>query len=311
PPRAERDALREKEIALSQTLVSLGYREIITSSMVDPAENARFNDAASVVLENPLSQEASALRTTALPSMLSALRWNLDRDREDLRFFEMGKIYWKGADGTPQERRLLAVGVAGYSRPATMRDAAKEFDFFDLKGDLESLFAVFELVGVHFVPEVGGAYADKWSGQFLRGEDRLASFGRINERLQADHKLRRPAWLAEIDLERLLKFPLKSKSFRAVSKFPSVERDFSLVVPSAVTFATVAEVLHRIQRPELASFRPMDLFKGGAMGPDHYSLLLRVTLQSQDHTLSGDEITALSQKVLDSLAPLGIRLRGQ
>lgn len=304
PPRSERDPLREKELALSRTLVSLGYREIITSSMAGPAENAKFSDAEPVALENPLSQEASVLRTTAIPSMLAALRWNLDRDREDLRFFEMGKVYWK--DGKPQERRILSLGLSGHRFPAAAGGAAKELDFLDLKGDLESLFAGFEAGELRFTPEAGDAYEPGLRGRYFCGQNTLAAFGKA----AANSKLRRPVWLAEIDLERLLGFALKQKSFRPFSKFPAVERDFSLLVPAEITYGRIAEALEAIQLDDLQSYKPADLFHGGLMGAEHYSLLLRLTLQSEDHTLSGEEIAAASDKVLTALAPLKIRLRG-
>src|SRR6516164_3865332 len=88
PPRVARDKIREKELAISSLLVSLGYRETVTSSMVDPKENGRFTDQPPVILANPLSQDASALRSTPVPSMVHAIGWNLDRNQTDVRLFE-------------------------------------------------------------------------------------------------------------------------------------------------------------------------------------------------------------------------------
>src|SRR5439155_15874104 len=117
PPRVERDTLREKELAISGRLVSLGYRETISSSMVDPAEAGSFTKRPPVQLLNPLSQEASAMRSTSVPSMLRALRWNLDRGQMDLRLFEVGKIYTPAAKGNlPVERRVLTLGLTGQVR---------------------------------------------------------------------------------------------------------------------------------------------------------------------------------------------------
>lgn len=312
PPRAEHDLLRQKELALSEALVSMGYRETITSSMVNPAENTRFSDAVPVILENPLSQEASALRTTMIPSMINALRWNLDRDAEDLRFFEMGKIYKISADGRPEERRMLALGLSGHRRPATVHEPAQKLDFFDLKGHLESLFASFDLPGLSFAKDAGEHYERGCRGRYLYQEKELGDFGRLDPKHNDAFKLRHPVWLAQLDLEQLLEFPLKTNTFRPFSKFPAVERDFSLVVPAEVTYRQIAqgiESLEQSERAGLVRFKPMDLFHGAAAGSEHYSLLMRVTFESQDHTLSGEEIGALSQKVVNALAPLGIHLR--
>ncbi|HEV2419702.1 MAG TPA: phenylalanine--tRNA ligase subunit beta [Terriglobia bacterium] len=312
PPRSERDLLREKELALSQTLVSLGYHEIITSSMVDPEEGKQFSDATPVTIENPLSQEASALRTTMIPSMINALRWNLDRDAEDLRFFEMGKIYKISADGRPEEHRMLALGLTGHRRPATVHESAQKLDFFDLKGHLESLFASFDLPGLSFVKDAGDHYERSFRGRYLYDGKDLGDFGQLDPTHNEAFKLRHPVWLAQLNLGKLLEFPLRTKAFRPFSKFPAVERDFSLVVPLQLTYQQIAQALEGLkqsEREELVRFKPMDLFHGAAAGSGHYSLLMRVTFESQDHTLSGEEIATLCQKVVNALAPLGIHLR--
>lgn len=313
PPREGRDAQREKEIALAQTLVSLGYRQIITLPMTDPAEGRRFSDAAPVIIENPLSQEASGLRTTMIPSMIGALGWNLDRNAPDLKFFEIGKVYDRDADGKPRECCALALGITGFRRLANVEETAPEAGFFDLKGHLETIFAGFELPNFEFV--AGGSdnsaiYEENWAGQFVCGGNHLAAFGRLAGRHAEGFKLRRPVWLAQVDLERLLQFPLRSKAFHAFSRFPAVIRDFSLQVPAGTAFQQIERQLRGNSPPELTAFTPLELFQRGAAGAGDYSLLLRVTFQSQDHTLSSDEIASLSQNVLKGLAALGIRLRG-
>jgi phenylalanyl-tRNA synthetase beta chain len=379
PPRTEYDPGRQKETVLAQTLVGLGYREIKTSPMVDPVENAAFSDKPSVMLQNPLSMEASALRTTSMPSMLAAMRRNLDRDQEELHFFEMGKAYWRSGSG-PEEHRVLTIGLSGHRRPQTVHDNPRDADFFDLKGDLETVFQLFTIDRLRFrsfddppecagtpradstvlprpnfenprplggqgprpalspagagrvrrLPEnpviknyaghdrnteryfdtIGATYfATGLSGEFLRDESRIAALGRLNESLTSEYKLRRPVWLAEIDLDRLLDFPLRPKTFHPFSKFPAVQRDFSLLVPDSVNFAQISEAIERIAAAETLQFTPVDLFRGASIEQGHYGLLLRLTLQSRDHTLTGEEITAATDRVLESLAPLGIHLR--
>jgi phenylalanyl-tRNA synthetase beta chain len=135
-------------------------------------------------------------------------------------------------------------------------------------------------------------------------------FGRLSREIEHDYKLRQPAWLAEVDFERLLAFPLRSRAFRPFSKFPAVERDFSLVVPEAVTFARLEAALQRLTLKEIQSLRPVDLFRGGSIPAGHYSLLLRVTFQSQAHTMTSEEISAAGQRVMAALEPLGVCLRG-
>jgi phenylalanyl-tRNA synthetase beta chain len=303
PPRVERETERDKILAVSYLLVGLGYHEIITPAMVDPAEGEPFANATPVVLANPLSQDASAMRTSAVPSMLRALRWNLDRDLVDVRFFELGKTYRLRADGSPEERRVLTLGATGHRRTASVCDSEKLLDFFDLKGDLETIWAAFDLPQCDFQP-FGCSYGEKGqSGRVTSQGETLAVFGQLQQDVAREYKLRQAVWLAEIDVERLLDFSLRTRKFRPFSKFPAVERDFSLVVPAEVPYARLSAAVAGLAIEEVRGFRPVDHF------PERHSLLLRVTFQSPSRTLTSEEVEGLSERLLRALAPLGVRLR--
>jgi len=312
PPSAERDLRREKELAISATLSALGYREIIVPSMVDPEENARFTDAEPVRLLNPLSQEASAMRSTPIPGMLRALRWNLDRGQTDLRLFESGKIYTSSertSEGLPAEYRVLALGATGARRPAGVHDAPQPLSFFDLKGDLENLFAEFD-VGIppfetsdlhYHEPGFGAAFS-------VQGTV-LVRFGQLHHQVAREYKLRQPVHLAEVDLDGLLMLKLRTRTFRPIPRFPAVERDLSLLVPAGVSYRQIEKVVRAAKPADLQEFRPVDRFEGGTLPAGCYSLLMRLVFQSPERTLAGEEADTASRSILAALEPLGIQLR--
>lgn len=308
-PRLERDAAREKELAVCALLAGLGYRQIIPLSMIDPEENARFTKRPPVPLANPLSQDASVMRSSALPSMTGALRWNLDRGQSNVRFFELGKTYSLFPGGLPEECRVLSLGATGHRRPASVQGSEEPLDFFDLKGDLEALLELFDIPQMEFRPEVCRPYEPGLAGCFVSEDQTLAVFGRLGRELETAYKLRQPLWLAEVEFDFLRTVPLRSRQFRAFSKYPAVERDFSLLVPASAPYTTLDRTLRDLAAEEMRSFHPVDLFRGGAIPAGHYSLLLRVTFQSPKHTLASEEIAALSARVLAALEPLGVRLR--
>jgi phenylalanyl-tRNA synthetase beta chain len=310
PPRVERDTTRDKVIATSSLLVSLGFHEIITTSMVDPAEGGRFSDSAPVILANPLSQDASAMRSSAVPSTLRAVRWNLDRDTNDAKLFELGKTYSMGANSVPEEHRVLTLGLTGHRRAASVYDGEAPLDFFDLKGDLEAILGAFDIPALDFEP-LGPAYFEAARvGRFRSQGIELAVLGLIQQDLARDYKLRQAVWVAEINFKRLLGFHLRVRKFQPISKFPSVERDFSLVVPDDLPYARISSAIASLAVGEIRGFHPVDRFRGGSIPHQHYSLLLRVTFGSQTRTLTGDEIDALSQRLLTALQGLGVNLRG-
>ncbi|MFB3924101.1 MAG: phenylalanine--tRNA ligase subunit beta [Terriglobia bacterium] len=315
PPRVERDTRREKELTISARLVGLGYREIIPSSMIDPEENARFTDAPPVVLANPLSQEASAMRSTAVPSMLRAVRWNLDRGQSDLRLFEVGKTYARRSGGLPDERRALTLGLTGTRLPVPYYDPdhpkAKPVGFFDLKGDLETLLASFELPGLSFEEGKQHYYEVGAAGRFVTDGQALVEFGRIRAEFTELYKLHQDVWMAEVDLERLLKFSLPVYTFHPFSRFPAVERDFSLLVPEGKEFRELEQAVLGLKLESLQRLQPMEEFRGGKIEKGKYSLLLRVTFQSQDHTLTSEEVSSACGTLLEALQQFGVRLRAQ
>ena len=312
PPRVEQDATRDKELTVSALLVGLGYSEIIASSMVDPEENARFTERPPVVLANPLSQDASALRSSAAPSMLRALRWNLDRAQTELRLFEIGKTYTLRPDGSPEEQRVLTLGCTGHRREASVHEGERALDFFDLKGDLETLFEAFDIPEVEFKPDGCRYYEPGQGGRFTSKGETVVVFGQHSRELEREYKLSQPVWMAEADFARLLDFSRRTRVFHPFSKFPSVARDFSLVVPEEITYARLESALRGLALEELRGFRPVDRAgrsKVATLPTGHYSLLLRLTFQSQTRTLTSEEIAALSRQVLATLGALGVRLR--
>jgi phenylalanyl-tRNA synthetase beta chain len=309
PARVERDDAREKDLTLSAELVGLGYREIIPPSMIDPAENARFTERPPVILANPLSQEASVLRSTAVPSMLRALRWNLDRGQHDLRFFEIGKTYTPRAQGLPEERRVLTLGLCGHRRPPSIHESEQPVDFFDLKGDLETLLEAFELPNLRFEPDGCPYHEAGQSGRFVAGGQTLAVFGQLSRDLAREYKFRLAVWLAEVDIEGLVGAPLRTHTFVPFSKFPVIERDFSVVVPEQVPYRQLEEAVRGLGLEVVQSLRPVDVFRGGGIVSGHYSLLLRIRFQSLTRTLTSEEIAEASQQLLAALAALGVHLR--
>jgi phenylalanyl-tRNA synthetase beta chain len=310
PPRVERNASRDKVMVVSSLLVGLGYREIIAPSMVDPVESERFSDSLPVIIANPLSQDASTMRSSVVPSMLRAIRRNLDRDTNDIRFFELGKTYNMSAKGVPEERQVLTLGSTGHRRPVSVYDNEAPLDFFDLKGDLETVLSAFDLPVMDFGSSRRPYYQQERSGCLSSGKAELAVFGQIQQDLVHDYKLRQPVWVAEVDFERLLEFSLRSRRFQPFSKFPAVQRDFSLVAPDEVSYARLSSAVTDLALEEIRGFHPVDRFRGGAIPAHHFSLLLRVIFQSQTHTLTSGEIGGLSQRLLTALEALGVRLRG-
>ena len=304
-PHTSIDAkLRERSLAL-------GYNETISLSFISHADAERFSSGSQVLeLENPLSEEASVMRTSLVPGMLDMLSWNLNRDVPDARLFEMGSAYELSA-GERIEPRRMCLGSTASSVRASLpvggaldvskgEQAAAAEAFRGFKGDLENLLE--EFAGeVSYDRAAADYFHPGRSALALAKGSPVAQFGQIHPSIIEARKLRQDVFIAEIDLEQLYKIGLRKVTYSPLVRYPAVERDFSFVFGDAVTFAEIKNAVSSAGIPELRDLRPVEIFRGGAIGSGKYSILLRVRFQSSERTLREDEVARWSAKVVSAL----------
>ncbi len=301
-----------KEAKVRDLWLALGYDEAISTVLV-PARRDAYGDAPPVALSNPLSEEAAVLRTSLVPGLLSALQWNLNRGSETVRLFEMGKIYARSGEGYCEPARL-AIVATGDRVEAGMERPSQSFDFYDLKGDLEQLAGLFEIDSCDFdSDDLPDYYRPGRRARLLVAGRIIARMGELNPQEAISWKFRRPVYVAEICLDLLYEKNLKFPRVQPISRYPAVQRDFSILLPLEKRFAEVREAVESLAIPELVAVEPVEIFRGGPgtpVAPGKYSLLLRVTLQSQQATLAEAELAAYSGRIMECLEKkLGARIR--
>ena len=329
-PHAEaQDRLRER-------VVALGYQEIVAIPLVDARRDELFRNegVAPAVISNPLAEDASMMRSNGVVSMIDALEWNLNHGQRDLRLFEIGKTY-ELYEGEPAETMVLMLGATGLAREKTIHEAAREFSFEDLKGDINSIG---ELVfrGIHWGSGAGDwlnaarASLLKLAGFTIfntegqpechttqtmakRGGWSIGSAGQLSRKVADKLKLRQGIFVAELLLEPLLagiELAEQQRKFEPIPRFPAVERDFALVLADGVALAQVAETIRALEIPELRSVEAADLFRGGKVPAGKFSLMIRVTFQSGETTFTDAQIAEFSSRIVAALeTKLGATLR--
>src|SRR5216684_991917 len=320
-PAARRPAARlphaEGEDRLRERLVALGYREIVSIPHVDPARDDVFrpDNATPVRLANPLTEDASVLRSTGTVSMATALEWNLNHGQRNIRLFEIGRTYRLHA-GAPVETRVLTLGATGEAREKGIAENERAFVFADLKGDLDQIG---HLAG----GILWNAGAPAWlhpahSGTISLGGDGAAArpiglAGQIARRAAERFKFRQDAFVAELELDPLCAGYRAARAalrYRPLSRFPAVERDFSLVLSDGTTFASVVDAIRGLGIAEVFSINAVDLFRGKNVPEGKYSLLVRVTFESHQATLTEARLTDFSSHIVATLEKkLGASLR--
>jgi phenylalanyl-tRNA synthetase beta chain len=308
-PHARMDATFRKRA------LALGYDEAMSLTFISHADAEKFSAGTQVLeLENPLSEEASVMRTSLTPGMLDMLTWNLNRDVAEARLFEMASVY-ELSGGERVEPRRACLGAttsavksalpAGRALDVSKGEQAAAAEAFrGFKGDVENLLAAFA-GEVTYDRETAEYFHPGRSARARVNGAVVAQFGQIHPEVAAARKLRQDVFLGEFDLEQLYQCGLRSVKYSPLGKYPAVERDFSFVFADDVSFEQMRVAVAAAGIAELREFQPVEIFRGGSIGARKYSVLLRARLQSADRTLRDDEVTQWSAKIVSSLTALG------
>ena len=307
---------------LRNRALALGYNEALSLTFISHADAEKFspvtpesgNSGRVLELENPLSEEASVMRTSLVPGMLDMLAWNLNRDVANARLFEMGSVYAMSGSERVEPRRLclgatVAAMRASLSSAATLdvskgEHAAAAEVFRAFKGDVENLLAPFAGDITYDVQPAEYFHPGRSARACLDGVP-VVQFGQIHPEIAAARKLRQEAFLADFDLEQLYQKGLHPIRFSPLGKYPAVERDFSFIFGDDITFEQMRQAVQNAAVSELQEFRPVEIFRGGSIASGKYSVLLRARFQSADRTLREDEIAQWSAKITGALTALG------
>ncbi len=292
------------ENRLRSDLLALGYNQAISLSFVSHAEAKEFSSATPVEIANPLSEEASVMRTSLVPNMIAMLAHNLNHGNENVKLFEIGKAY-ELSGGKTEEHPRATLGATGAAVSGNVHHKTEPYNFFDLKGDIETLLASFQHQNLYFDTSTSDYYHPGRSARIVLDGRRIGQFGQLHPKVAADRKLKQDVFLAELDLERLYQQPLKDVRYTPIPRFPAVDRDFSFLFDDAVTFERMNSAVSALRIKELRRFWPVEVFRGGSVGAGKYSVLLRAEFQSGERTLRDEEVTVWAAQIVKALETLG------
>ncbi len=295
---------------LRARLFELGFSETLSSTFASAADSSFFAPAmAAIPLENPLSDEAANLRPSLLPGMVTMLAHNLNRDVVAARLFETGAAF-TGSTDTVEEALSLSVGITG--EPALAPPYALEAPvFFELKGAFESVLSLFETGAVTTATDaLPAAFEPGRAASLLVGNKPIASFGLLASAEASKRKLRQAIYVGELNLEALLRLPLRHPMASELSRFQAVERDFSFTFPDAVLWATIEASIRALGIAELQTLKVIEVWRDRAKYPGVYSMLIRTNFQSTERTLTDTELTQWHTQIIAKLQSLGGTIRG-
>ena len=304
-----------KDAKVRSTMLALGYNAAMTLTFVPKTDAHAFTGAAPVQIANPLSEEAAFMRTSLIPGMLEMLAYNLNRDVADVRLFEAGNIYERVGERTAEHKRLcLGATVTslvshlpqGGALDMSKTDNARALEAFRaFKGDLETLLGRFEHRALYYDEHSADFFHPGRSARAVMDGATVARFGQIHPEVAALRKLKQDVYVAELYLDRLYQRELREANYRPIPRYPAVDRDFSFVFSNDVTFERIRTQVEALHLPELRSFRPAEIFRGGAIPQGKYSVLLRAEFQSAQATLTDEQVAGWAAQIIKQLEAIG------
>jgi len=302
-PEAEFNLDRAREV-----LVDRGYYEAITYSFISP-EMARqvTPDLEPIRLANPISADMSVMRASIWPGLLTAAQHNLARQQDRVRLFETGLTFGRVAGEIVQKPHLAGL-ICGPAAPEQWGVPSRKVDFFDLKGDLEAILCqLAESDEFEFQAAENLALHPGQTARVFRKGSPIGWIGALHPQLQQALDL--PAvYLFEVLLEGVSQGRLPA--FEPLSKFPSIRRDFAIVLARDIPFAGVLGVAREAAPSLVRDIQLFDVYMGEKLDSSLKSLALSLILQESSHTLTDQEVEQASARVLDALAEkLSARLR--
>ena len=285
---------------------SLGYSEIITYSFVSPTifDQIRLpKDSAlrnTLKIQNPLGEDTSIMRTTALPSMLDILSRNSAYHNKAAKLYELAKIYLPQETGLPAEPKILVLGTYGAGET-----------FFTLKGELEAIFTGLRIQKATYTAVANNPsyHPGRCAKVTISGVD-VGYLGQIHPLVAANYGMDAEVYCAEIDFDKLFALQLPEPTYTPLPKYPAVTRDIAIVCDEATTVGQAQDVITKAGGKLLRSVRLFDIYRGANLGDGKKSLAFSLTLRADDRTLTDDDSEGTISKILAALKDsLGATLR--
>jgi phenylalanyl-tRNA synthetase beta chain len=285
---------------------SYGLTEIFTYSFMSPKNYDKIclakdsPERRCVTISNPLGEDTSVMRTTAIPSMLDILSRNYNYRNDSAALYETATVYIpKDSDTLPDEDKKLVIGMYG-----------QQYDFFSLKGAVEQLLALegitdYDVCAVTDDPTFHpGRTAD------VRKDGRLiARLGEIHPQVCRNFEIDTRAYCAQIDLKTVFDLRNEDRTYEPLPKFPAVTRDIALVCDASLPVLTLSRAIRKAAGKNVESVSLFDVYQGEQIEKGKKSVAFNLKLRSKEGTLTDEQCDAVMSKAVKAVESLGAVLR--
>jgi len=292
---------------IKDLLAGYGFAETINYSFIDEAavDKLRLKPDASqrrmLHILNPLTEDQSVMRTSLLPGLLTTVARNFAQQNRNLKLFEVGMTFLSnGQDRLPDEVEMVAGVWTGTRQPISWFARESACDFYDLKGVVEALAADLGISDLRFSAASDSACDYTRTGHsaiITAGATRVGIMGELHPDVVKQYDLKQTAFIFELQLELLRPFVSDAKQAQPIPKFPSTDRDITLIVDSAVEAGAIVTTVTEAQEPLVEEAFLFDVYDGENIPEGKKSISIRIVYRSSNETLEDDVVSPVHAKI--------------
>ena len=296
-PRRGFSPVQKAENSIGALCRSAGYNEIITYSFISPTyydkidlpKDSPLRDSLKIL--NPLGEDTSIMRTTTLPSMLEILTRNYNFRNKSAKLYELGRVYFKRADGLADEPKVLTLGAYG-----------DNMDFFALKGAVEAVLKQLRIENVRFLADSENpSYHPGRCAKVFSGDRLLGVLGQVHPHVAGNYGVDAELYAAELRFDALYESKGSQPLYQPLPKFPAVTRDIAVVCDKAVTVGELEDAILKGAKGLLKDMALFDIYTGVGIATGKKSVAFNLTLRADDRSLTAEEADADVKSILTAL----------
>ena len=298
------------EQKIKEVLVNSGLSEIYTYGFLSQKdlEKAKIKEEIkkyAITIQNPLSEDYKLMRPTTIPSMMQILATNANKKNLSAKLFDLSRNY-KNINNevengeVPLQENILTIGMYG-----------EDTDFYSLKGIIENIL---ESIGVNRYDiekeTKNESYHPGRCANLKVGIDTIATFGEVHPEVLDNYGINKRAYLAELNITKLVKYARANKKYVEVPKFPAVERDIAVIVDEAIEVGQMEKAITKKGKKLLESVKLFDIYRDEKLGSNKKSVAYSLIFRDKNKTLNDDEINKIMDEIIGELkGKFGAELR--
>lgn len=291
---------------LKNILTALGLNEIMTYSFISPKyydkicmpENHKLRK--SIIISNPLGEDTSIMRTTAIPSIMEILSKNYSNRNEHAYLFEIAKEYIPTTDDKlPIEKNKLTIGLYG-----------KEVDFLTIKGIFEDMMDSLNIQNYEVTPNNESfAFHPGRCANIIINKEIAGIIGEILPQVSENYEIDERVYVLSIDIESMFNNVIQNITYKPLPKHPASTRDLALICDDNITVGSIQDIIKASAGELLESLNLFDIYKGNQIEKGKKSVAFKITLRSNNNTLTDEQTNKIIDNIINSLSAKNIYLR--